>query len=258
LADYNSSYTGSQIDQVVGHNINVTSDVQAQLNAKEPTVTKGNLTESTSAILTITNGTGCVIGSGTSILVKQASGSQSGYLSSTDWNTFNNKQASITGGASTITGSDLTIDRALISNGTGKVAVSDITSTELSYLDNASSNLQSQINAKQATITGAASTITSSNLTANKATISNASGKIDVSSVSDVELSYLQGVTSSIQDQIDNVSASVESTDLSGTTNQINLSAVGSDVLLGSTPITLSLPQDIHSGASPNFTGINL
>ena len=60
-------------------------------NSKEPALTKGNLTESNSAILTITNGTGAVIGSGTSIEVAQATNSTSGYLSSTDWQTFNGK-----------------------------------------------------------------------------------------------------------------------------------------------------------------------
>lgn len=53
----------------------------------------GNLTEATSAVLTITGGTGAVIDN-TTIQVKQAGTSQNGYLSSTDWNTFNNKQGS--------------------------------------------------------------------------------------------------------------------------------------------------------------------
>lgn len=56
----------------------------------------GNLTESTSAVLTISGGGSSVIGAGTTIQVAQASGSVSGYLSSTDWTTFNNKQAAIT------------------------------------------------------------------------------------------------------------------------------------------------------------------
>lgn len=59
---------------------------------------------------------------------------------------INGKQDAITGGASTITTSNLTANRALISNGSGKVAVSDVTSTELSYLSGTGSNLQSQIN----------------------------------------------------------------------------------------------------------------
>jgi hypothetical protein len=54
-----------------------------------------NLTESTSSVLTITGGTGALL-SAASIQVKQASGSQSGFLSSTDWTTFNNKQSALT------------------------------------------------------------------------------------------------------------------------------------------------------------------
>jgi hypothetical protein len=61
----------------------------------EPTITKGNLTETTSSVLTITGGTGAVIGSGLTIQVKAANGSQSGYLSTSDWTTFNNKQAAL-------------------------------------------------------------------------------------------------------------------------------------------------------------------
>ena len=55
----------------------------------------GNLTESTSSVLTITGGAGSVIGSGTAITVKKADTSTNGYLSSTDWNTFNGKQAAL-------------------------------------------------------------------------------------------------------------------------------------------------------------------
>ena len=52
---------------------------------------QASLTEATSSVLTITGGTNAVMGSGTAIQVKQASTSQSGYLSNTDWNTFNGK-----------------------------------------------------------------------------------------------------------------------------------------------------------------------
>ena len=61
------------------------------------------------------------------------------------------KQATITGGASTITSSNLTANRALISNGSGKVAISDVTSTELGYLDGVTSNVQTQLNGKSGT-----------------------------------------------------------------------------------------------------------
>ena len=72
------------------------TDLQTALNGKEPTVTKGNLTEATSAVLTITGGTGSVIGSGTSIQVKKATSLVDGYLSSVDWTTFNAKENGLT------------------------------------------------------------------------------------------------------------------------------------------------------------------
>jgi len=57
--------------------------------------TSGNLTEAVSDVLIITGGTGAVIGSGTSIDVKQATSLQDGYLSSIDWNIFNSKQPAL-------------------------------------------------------------------------------------------------------------------------------------------------------------------
>lgn len=64
---------------------------------------------------------------------------------------LNGKQATITGGASTITSSNLTVNRALVSNASGKVAVSAVTATELGYLDGVTSNIQTQINGKLST-----------------------------------------------------------------------------------------------------------
>lgn len=72
-------------------------------------------------------------------------------ISTATQNALNGKQATVTGGASTITSSNLTANRALVSNGSGKVAVSAVTSTELGYLDGVTSNIQTQINAKAST-----------------------------------------------------------------------------------------------------------
>lgn len=84
----------------------------------------------------------------------------------------------------------------------------------------------------QNAITGAASTVVTADLTPNRATISNVSGKLAASVTTDVELSYVSGVTSSIQDQIDNLPVNQAQRDeftLSGTdiTNQyVDLSHV--------------------------------
>ena len=58
------------------------------------------------------------------------------------------KQNTITGGASTITTSNLTASRVLVSDNNGKVAVSAVTSTELGYLDGVTSSIQTQLNGK--------------------------------------------------------------------------------------------------------------
>lgn len=55
------------------------------------------------------------------------------------------KQNTITGGASTITSSNLTTSRALVSDANGKVSVSNVTSTELGRLSGVTSNVQTQI-----------------------------------------------------------------------------------------------------------------
>jgi len=87
----------------------LTSADWTTFNSKEPALTKGNLTEATSSVLTITGGTSAVIGSGTTIQVKQANGSQSGFLATADWTTFNSKQDALVSGTNikTVNGTTL-------------------------------------------------------------------------------------------------------------------------------------------------------
>ena len=90
-------------------------------NSKQNALSFGDLTEATSSILTIVGGTNSVIGSGTTIEVAQADASTSGFLSSTDWNTFNNKQNAFTGTTNTIpifTSSSTIGDSQITDNGT--------------------------------------------------------------------------------------------------------------------------------------------
>ena len=70
--------------------------------------------------------------------------------------------------------------------------------------------LQTALDAKQATVTGAATTIVSNDLTVSRALTSNGSGKVAVSDVTATELGYLDGVTSSIQTQLDAKQATIQ------------------------------------------------
>lgn len=83
----------------------------------------GNVSESTSSVLTITGGTSAILTSGLTIQVKQASTSQSGYISSSDWNTFNNKIGSGLNSAQIYVGNASNIATAV--NVTGDVLISN-------------------------------------------------------------------------------------------------------------------------------------
>ena len=79
-----------------------------------------------------------------------------------------------------------------------ETAQSDITTLKTNVTE-----VTNALTSKQAKIVGGASTITEDNLTANRVLVSNSSGKVDVSGVTSTELSYLDGVTSNVQTQLD-------------------------------------------------------
>lgn len=83
------------------------SYIDTAIGTREPTLTKGDLTELTSSVLTITGGTAAIIGSGLTIQVKKSSGAQSGYLDSADFSSFAAKMAVV---GSPTTGDILTTD----------------------------------------------------------------------------------------------------------------------------------------------------
>jgi hypothetical protein len=142
--------------------------------------------------------------------VPNASASNRGALTSTDWSTFNGKQANL------VSGTNIKTVNSTSLLGSGNVDV-------------------------QATITGAATTITTSDLTVSRALTSNASGKVAVSATTDTELGYVSGVTSAIQTQIDSKQATL----VSGT----NIKTINSTSLLGSGDITISASPSGVAGA---------
>lgn len=119
------------------------------------------------------------------------------------------------------TGLDLTQgSRAVATDANGMAVATDVTAVELGYLGGVTSALQGQLNGKvptSRTINGKALTdnITlsagdigaapaSAVLEASRALQSSSNGEVSVSNVTSVELSYLSGVTSAIQTQLNN------------------------------------------------------
>ena len=126
----------------------VTSAIQTQIDAKQATITGSATTIDTESL---TASRAVISNSISKIAVSATTDTELGYVSgvtSAIQTQINTKQATITGGATTITSSDLTASRALASNSSGKVAVSAVTSTELGYVSGVTSAIQTQIGTK--------------------------------------------------------------------------------------------------------------
>lgn len=87
-------------------------------------------------------------------------------------------------------------------------------------------NLEQAIAAAGVSITGAATTIIANDLTASRVLVSNANGKVAVSAVTTTELGYLDGVTSSIQTQLNSKLSTIPAAGSSTKPIYINSSGV--------------------------------
>jgi len=149
ISDANGIPVASSVTSTTLAFLDATSSVQTQLNAKQATITGAATTVTSSDLAT---GRAVVSDGSGKIAVSAVTAVQIGYLdgvSSSLQTQIAGKQATVTGGATTITSSDLTISRALASDSSGKVTVSAVTATELGYVGGVTSAIQTQINNKQ-------------------------------------------------------------------------------------------------------------
>jgi hypothetical protein len=126
----------------------VTSAIQTQIDSKQATITGSATTIDTESL---TASRAVISNSSSKIAVSATTDTELGYVSgvtSAIQTQIDAKQATITGGATTITSSDLTASRALASSASGKVAVSAVTSTELGYVSGVTSAIQTQLGTK--------------------------------------------------------------------------------------------------------------
>jgi hypothetical protein len=156
--------SGTSIAQHVAdstHNGYLSSTDWSTFNNKQTALTIGNLSDAGTDGIVVTGGTGSVIGSGTSIAQHVADASHNGYLSSTDWSTFNNKQATITTGNLTDAGTDgITVTGgtgAIIGSGTS-IAQQVADTTHNGYLSSTDWNT---FNGKVSPIVSVSSVVTS-------------------------------------------------------------------------------------------------
>lgn len=254
----------------LGYLDGVTSAIQTQLNAIESRRSANNITTTFSDDVTITgnltiNGDTTTVSS-TNMLVEDAlielqnglTGSNSndvgvifergttGDNGMFFWDESEDEFAFATGtetGASTgslTIGSyaDIAVKNITVS---GTVDGIDI-ATNAAALATADAALETR---RAANIAGAVSTITTGNLTASRALASDGSGKVAVSDVTSTELSYLDGVTSAIQTQIDAKLASASYTAADVLTKLLTVDGTGS-----------ALDADLLDGQHANYYAV--
>ena len=135
-SDFDSKEAGLGDPAADGHVLSsTTAGVRSWVDKQDP-LTINALTESTSSVLTITDAS--VVGAAPTITVAQSSGTTDGYLSSTDWSTFNNKQDALTTNALTEATSDiLTITDTAAIGAAPTIQVKKATALQSGYLDSA-------------------------------------------------------------------------------------------------------------------------
>lgn len=124
------------------------SDINTALAGKQATITGAATTIDTEDL---TIGRAVISDGSGKVAVSATTAAEIGFVSgvtSSIQTQLGAKQATITGAATTITTSNLTVSRALASDASGKVAVSATTAAELGHLTGVASNVQSQLNAK--------------------------------------------------------------------------------------------------------------
>lgn len=78
------------------HNGYLSSTDWSTFNGKQSTLTLGNISDAGTDGISISGGTGAIIGSGVTVSQQVADTTHAGYLSSSDWNSFTAKQSALT------------------------------------------------------------------------------------------------------------------------------------------------------------------
>ena len=179
-----------------------TSSLQAQLDGKQPIVTGAAasvlFSKLPTNVVVVTDGNGDVSSSQTTI-------SEVSYLHGVTGSLqpqLNSKQATVTGALTSYISNNAIASRAMVTDGSGKLFTSGTTASEIGFVSGVTSGIQAQLNSLQPLVTGAATTIIESALPSSVVVVSDAAGKISSSTTSASEISYVHGVTSPLQTQL--------------------------------------------------------
>lgn len=173
----------------------------------------GNITEATSSVLTIVGGTAAALGA-VSIQVKLAGAGQSGYLASADWTTFNNKLSGTLASANLFVGNGSSVATAVAITGDITINNAGLVAIASGVIVNADIHATAAIAFSKMAAT-----------TASRALVTDGSGFAVVATTTASEIGYVNGVTSSIQNQLNGKLSATITTPSSGQIISYNGSA---------------------------------
>jgi len=195
-------------DTELGYLDGVTSAIQTQIDGKQVTITGAATTIDTE---NLTASRALISNASGKVAVSAVTDTELGYLdgvTSAIQTQIDSKQGTLTFNAPSSNNANPSTSAQIKSALDGKQDTLTFNAPSSNNSNpSTSAQIKTALDGKQDTITGAATTIDTEDLTVSRALISNASGKVAVSAVTDTELSYLDGVTSSIQSQIDSKQA---------------------------------------------------
>ena len=151
----------------------------------------GDVSETVSSVLTFGGNTGAVLTSGLTIQVKLAGTSQAGYLSSTDWNTFNNKMSTSLTSAYVFVGNGSNVATGVALTGDISIDNTGLTAIRSAVIVNADINGSAAITLSKL-----------APMAASMALVTDGSGYIVVSGTTATQIGYSSTLTGNIQTQI--------------------------------------------------------
>jgi len=121
---------------------------------------------------------------------------------------LNNNRFMVSSGGKIVENAAVTASRALASDANGLPVASATTAAELAHVSGVTSAIQTQLNSKAPTASPTFTGTITTPLTSSRALATGGSGELAVSVATSNELSFLSGVTSAIQTQLDAKAAS--------------------------------------------------
>ncbi len=232
----------------IGYVNGVTSALQTQLNDKAPLASP----TFTGTITTpVTASRALVTGASAELAAATTTATEIGYVNGVTSAIQTQMNTKSPAASPTFTGTvttPVTASRALVTGASSELSAATTTATEIGYVNGVTSAIQTQINTKSPAASPTFTGTVTTPATASRALVTGASSELTAATTTATEIGYVNGVTSAIQTQINNITGG----QFTSTADAQNL---GLAITVGSNAMTIALKQadgssDPGAGAS--------